>query len=197
VDLYAQPGISTNGPDIFTAHTLSLSNCAGQITSVRFDFDITVGAYFGEPSAHVGWCLEDIVISDANQLIDFATNATASTNFNFVPAQTGNWILEARGVIFNQFGLELSSGTQLTAVTNAAPKLVILGSPTFTAGQAQIPFTLLQGAASSFDLVQAGQLTGPWTTNASAVLSNVVAGSSFQFAAPLPGAASFYRVLAR
>jgi hypothetical protein len=55
----------------------------------------------------------------------------------------------------------------------------------------------MQGAASSFNLLQAGQITGPWTTNAGAVLSTLVAGSSFQFAVPNAATTAFYRVLAR
>ena len=47
-------------------------------------------------------------ITNAGRLINFSTNATASTNFDFVPAKTGTWVMEAQGVIFNQFGLEWS-----------------------------------------------------------------------------------------
>jgi hypothetical protein len=197
VDIFTQPGTGGPGQTAFTAQTLSLASCAGQITSVRFNYDFTGGTYYAETSTDVGWCIEDIVITNAGQLVDFATNATASTNFNFVPAQTGPWVLQARGLIFDQFGLDWSPAVQITVVTNIAPTLVLLGAPAFTAEQAQIPFTFMQGAASSFKLVQASQLTGPWTTNAGAVLSNVVAGSSFQFTAPAPGATTFYRVLAQ
>ena len=126
-----------------------------------------------------------------------ATNATVSTNFNFVPGQTNNWVLEVIPLIFNQFGLDSSPAMPLTVVTNTAPTLVLLGSPAVTTGQTQIPFALTQGAASSFKLLQAGQITGPWTTNASAVLSTLVAGSSFQFTAPAAAATAFYRVLAQ
>ena len=195
-DLYAQPG--TNGaPAAFTAHTLSLSNCAGIITLVRFDYDFASGSYFTGISANTGWCLENILITNASQLVNFATNATVSTNFNFVPNRTNNWVLEAIPVIFNQFGLDASPPLSLTVVTNTAPTLVLLGFPAITAGQTQIPFALTQGAASSFKLLQASQITGPWTTNASAVLSTLVAGSSFQFTAPTAAAAAFYRVLAQ
>ena len=195
-DLYAQPG--TNGPPAaFTAHTLSLSNCAGQITCVRFDYDYAGGFYYSQTSPNVGWCVENILITNASQLVNFTTNATVSTNLNFVPAETGNWVLEERAVIFNQFGLDWSPARQLMVVTNTALTLVLLGSPAIIAGQAQIPFTVTQGAASSFNLLQAGQITGPWTTNAGAVLSTLVAGSSFQFAVPNAATTAFYRVLAR
>jgi hypothetical protein len=194
-DIYAQPGTGTAGQTAFATHTLSLSNYVGQITSVRFDYDYAGGSYFPQISPDIGWCIKDILITNATQLVNFATNATASTNFNFVPAETGKWILEARGVIFNQFGLDWSPATQLTVVTNNAPTLVLLGSPAISTDQAQIPFTVMQGAASSFTLLQATQLGGQWTTNADAVLTTLVMGASFQFTASLAGSTVFYRVL--
>jgi hypothetical protein len=197
VDIYAQPGTGGSGEAAFAARTLSISNCAGQITRVRFDYDYAGGSYYSQTSANVGWCVENILITNASQLVNFTTNATVSTNLNFVPAETGNWVLEARAVIFNQFGLDWSPARQLMVVTNTALTLVLLGSPAITAGQAQIPFTVTQGAASSFNLLQAGQITGPWTTNTGAVLSTLVAGSSFQFTTPNAATTAFYRVLAR
>jgi hypothetical protein len=196
-DIFTQTGTGTAGQRTFAAQSLSLSNCAGQITYLRFDYDITPGSYYSETTPSVGWCLEDIVLTNVGQLGNFTTNSTVSTNFDFVPAATGNWFLQASGVIFNQFVLDGSVAAQLTVVTNAAPTLVYLGSPSFTLEQAQIPFTVMQGAATSFELLQAAQLTGPWTTNTSAVLSTLAAGSSFQFTAPPPTTTTFYHVLAR
>jgi hypothetical protein len=196
-DLYAQTGTGGSGDAVFAARTLSLSNCAGQITWVRFDYDYAGGSFYSQTSPNFGWCLQNILITNASQLVNIATNATVSTNLNFVPAQTGNWVLEARPVIFNQFGLDWSPPRQLLVVTNPALTLVLLGPPAITAGQTQIPFTVTQGAASSFNLLQASQITGPWTTNAGALLTTMVAGSSFQFTTPNAGTTAFYRVLAR
>jgi len=196
VDIFAQPGTNGPGQAVFAAHTLSLSNYAGQITLVRFDYDYIGGSCYNQSYNYVGWCLENILITNTSQLVNFTTNTTVSTNFNFVPAQTNNWVLEVTPVIFNQFRLDSSPAMPLAVVTNTAPTLVLLGSPASAPGQAQIPFAVTQGAASSFKLLQAGQITGPWTTNASAVLGTLVAGSSFQFTAPTDAATTFYRVLA-
>src|SRR5665213_468136 len=197
VDIYTQTGSGTSGQSAFAAHSLPLGNCAGQLTYVRFDYDYTGGSYYSQTSANVGWCLENIVLTNTSQLINLATNATVSTNFNFVPAQTGNWVLEAQPVIFKQFGLDWSPAAPLTVVSSIASTQVVLGAPALVAGQAQIPFTVTQGAASSFKLLQASQLTGPWTTNTSAFLSTLVAGSAFQFTAPNASTTAFYRVLAQ
>ncbi len=196
VDVYAQQGAGGSGESAFVPRNLSLSNCAGKITRVRFNYDYSDGSYFSQSSPNAGWCLENIIITNASQLVNPATNATASTNLNFSPAAAGAWILEARPILFNQFGLDWSPPMQLVAVTNTAPALISLGFPTITASQAQIPFTLTQGAASSFNLLQAAQITGPWAANASAVLSTRIPGTSFQFTEPRAAGTTFYRVLA-
>ena len=191
VDIYLQKGTGGSPQTAFASHTLSLSNCAGQITYVRFNYDYAGGAYHSQSSAMFGWCLERILITNAVQLVNITTISTVSTNFNFVPHETGDWVLEARGVIFDEFGLGWSPATQLTVVTNTAPTLILLGSPAIIGDQVQIPLTVPQGAVSSFILLQASQITGPWTTNADAVLSSLVTGTSFQFTTAYAGSALF------
>jgi hypothetical protein len=193
-NLFTQAGANGPGQTAFVTHTLSLSNYAGQFTTVRFNYDFLGGNYYGETLTDVGWCLEHIVLTNNTQLVNALTNAVASTNYDFVPARSGNWLLAARGVIFNQFGLSWSAAEALVAVTNHEATLLSLGPPALVGGQAQIPFVITQGAATVFNLLQAGQLTGPWSTNASAVLVTNTPGASFQFNAPFPGTTIFYRV---
>ena len=138
-DIYTQPGTEGSGQAAFVAHTLPLSNCAGQITYVRFNYDYAGGLCYSQTSPNVGWCLENIVLTNAAQLVGFATNATVSTNSNFAPAGTGNWVLEARGVIFNQnqFGLDWSPAIELAAVnppdiTTQPTNLALSGGGTAT-----------------------------------------------------------------
>lgn len=197
VDIYTQAGTDNSGQAAFAAHTLSLSNCAGQVTLLRFNYDYTGGSYYSAVSPTMGWCLEDIVLTNATQLIDLATNAALAPDFNFVPNTAGNWVLAARPVIFNQFGLEWSPIMEITAVTNRAPTLIFLGSLTVSGSQAQVPFFLTQGAASSFDLLQASALSGPWSTNGGTVLTTLAPGNSFQFTTPITGDNTFFKVQAR
>jgi hypothetical protein len=197
VDFFTQAGTNGPGQTSFATHTFSLADCAGHLTTLRFEYDYLGGMLYAETAPNVGWCLEHIVIANATKLINFTTNATDSTDFNFVPPKVGAWILQARGIIFGKFGLDWSEPLQLSVVTNSAPAVVLLGSPSFDAEQAQIPFSLPQGAASSFSLLQASQVSGPWTTNAGATLNTLIPGTSFEFTAPFPGATTFYRVMAR
>ena len=194
VDIYQQTGKGGSGQTSFASHSLSLASYASQIILLRFNYDYMGGNYYPDTTPNVGWSLENIIITNALQLTDFVTNATPSTNFNFVPGAVGDWALAVQPVIFDQFGLGWSGAIEITAVTNQLPTVILLGSPNLAAGQAQIPFTLLQGVASSFDLLQASQVIGPWTTNAGAALETIVPGRSYQFNTPFASQTIFYSV---
>jgi len=157
VDIFAQIGNNGSGQSGFAAHTLSLSNFANQITYLRFNYDYTGGAfsgpYYSNTTANVGWCIESIVLTNTSQLIDFSTSPTVSTNFNFVPIQAGNWVLEARGVIFGQFGLDWSP-----AVSVATPPYIAT-QPTNV--------TLLSGETAALSIAASGAsaMTYQWQFN--------------------------------
>jgi hypothetical protein len=199
VDLFTQMGTDGAGQTSFVKHAYSLAGCAGLVTTLRFDYDYLGGLLYSQSTPNVGWSLEHILITNALKLINFTTNVTVSPDFGFIPTATGPWVLEARGMIFDQFGLDWSAPVQLAGVTNVVappPPVVVMGSPSLAAGQVQIPFTLTQGNASSFQLLQSSQLNGMWIAT-TAVLVTTTEGSSYQFTAPFPGVTTFYRVVAK
>src|SRR5215831_5543130 len=116
-DIYTLFGVNGQTEFSFSQHTFSLSSYAGQATLLLFNYDILPPGYF-YPTAHPtnGWCIENIVITNAEQLVNLTTNSTASTNYTFTPAQAGNYNLEAQGLIFTQFPLGWGPGKQITAV---------------------------------------------------------------------------------
>ena len=190
-DLYAQAGTGS-AASTFTARTLSLTNCAGLETLLRFNFDFASGTYDSRVAANIGWSLQNIVLTNTQQLVQFTTNATPSTNFTFTPAQAGNYVLAAGGVIFNEFPLSLGPLKPVTAVVG--PTVIVLNAPLITGSQVTINFTLAAGVASTFRLLQTDQLGGVWVTNASAVLTTNMPGSSFQFTTTNGSGTRFYRV---
>jgi hypothetical protein len=76
----------------------------------------------------------------------------------------------------------------------STPPVIVLSAPLIAQGHAQIPFTLSGGAASTFELLQSPQITGPWVTNRGAVLATNVPGAAYTFSVPTAGADEFYRV---
>ncbi len=193
VNLYSQAGTNGPGETTFTQHTLSLSNYAGNSVLLCFNYNLlTGGNYYPYTYNYIGWCLQNIVVTNTQQLINPATNATGSTNFTFTPTQTGSYILQARGVIFNQYPIDWGTVKQVTAIVG--PAVIVLNAPSNTPSQVKINFTLESGSAPTFHLLQASQLTGPWTTNGTAVLTTNIAGSSYQFTTTNGPAMRFYRV---
>ena len=47
---------------------------------VRFDYSFTGGSYYPEADPFVGWCLENIVVTNTLQMINLATNTSSVTN---------------------------------------------------------------------------------------------------------------------
>jgi hypothetical protein len=177
----------------FSQHTLSLSNYAGLPTLLRFSFiyDGGTNGYYPYGVNDEGWCIENIVVTNTSQLINLATNSTASTNFTFTPIQTGSYDLFASAIIFNQFLVGLGPVKQVTAI--AGPPVITLNTPSVSGGQVQLNFTV-SGSASTFKLLQADQLIGPWITNSVAAFTTNVPGSSYRFTATGGTVARFYRI---
>jgi hypothetical protein len=192
-DLYTQAGANGPGESSFTQHALALGSYAGKNARLRFDYDFSSGNYYPQSSPNAGWCLENIIVTNSQQLLGQVTNSTDSTNFWFLPMQTGNYLLQARGVIFTDFPIDFGVAATVTAVVG--PPVIRLNAPVIAGSQVKINFTLASGSAASFQLLQAGQPAGGWTTNATAVLTTNVPGSSFQFTTTNGPAMRFYRVV--
>lgn len=190
-DIYTQPGDNGAGESSFTAHTLPLSGYAGKDTLLRFNFDFSTGNYYLGSSPNVGWCLEGVTVTGAQQLLDQITNATTSTNFLFTPVQTGNNVLEVRGVIFNDFPIDFGTARPVSAIVGSP--VIILNGLAISRGQVTINFALASGSASSFHLLQANQI-GAWSTNSSAILTTNGSGKSLQFVTTNGPSLQFYRV---
>ena len=149
-DIYTQPGSNGPGESTFTSHTLSLAGFAGMNALLRFDYDLSTDPFGFYPMTDndAGWCIENVVVTNAQQLVNLVTNATVSTNFIFTPTQAGNYVLQARGVIFNEFPAGFGNREEVTTIPG--PVVITLNSPVVSGSQMKINFTLTAGAATSF-----------------------------------------------
>jgi len=197
-DIYTQSGTNplVQNETSFSTRTLSLSNYAGKATLLRFNyhFDTSGDGHYITPQSGfaIGWFLDNIVVTNTSQLINLVTNSTASTNFTFIPTVATNYNLQARALIFNQFPLNPGPVKQVTAILG--PPVIALAAPVISGSQVQLNFTVASGSAATFHLLQADQLGKPWTTNASALLTTNVVGSSYRFTTTNGPATRFYRV---
>ncbi|HUD46491.1 MAG TPA: right-handed parallel beta-helix repeat-containing protein [Candidatus Baltobacteraceae bacterium] len=84
---------------------------------------------------------------------------------------------------------EFNSTPENTNITITAPTLAFAG------GALSIPFSVGTVKTSSFHLLQAPQLGGPWTTNTIAIFTTNQAGVSYSFIVPITGPQGFFRVV--
>jgi hypothetical protein len=103
----------------------------------------------------------------------------------------GDYVMQARGVIFGEFPIDLGTARQLSAVVSAP--IISLNRLAISGSQVKILFSVA-GSASTYRLLQATRLNGTWTTNFGAILTTNSPGSSFQFVTTNGPATQFYRV---
>ena len=178
----------------FTSHSYSLSNYAGQLTLVRFNYAYPgYGIYFNTADNYIGWCIENIVVTNVQQAVGMVTNSTASTNFTFTPALPGTNVIAAAPVLFTEFPLGWGPVKLVNAITNPNPTIV-LGQPVLINNQVLLNFTVSGGSATTFHLLQTTQLNTSWTTNSTATFTTNTPGSSYRFTTTNNSSWRFYRV---
>jgi hypothetical protein len=188
-DLFVQAG--TGSPEAsFTPHTISLGAYAGLLTTLRFNFAFTGGGFYPQSDNYIGWNIEDIALTNIQQQLVTIVN---TTNFNFTPARTGTYLLQAQPVIFNQFPLAFGPVKKVTVVSNTTTTIV-MSQPVLTNKQVLLNFTVSGAAASTFHLLQTTQLPARWTTNTAASFITNIPGASYRYTATNNVPAQFFRV---
>ena len=171
-----------------------MSNYAGQLTLVRFNYAYPgYGIYFNTADNYIGWCIENIVVTNVQQAVGMVTNSTASTNFTFTPALPGTNVIAAAPVLFTEFPLGWGPVKLVNAITNPNPTIV-LGQPVLINNQVLLNFTVSGGSATTFHLLQTTQLNTSWTTNSTATFTTNTPGSSYRFTTTNNSSLRFYKV---
>lgn len=189
-DLFVEAGGDFTPESSFTPQTLSLAAYAGIVTCLRFNFAFTGGSYYPYSDNYIGWNIEDIVVTNIQQQ---QVTVLDTTNFTFLPAQPGVYLLQAKPVIFNQFPLAYGPAKMVSVVSNNTP-LIVMNQPVLTNRQVWLNFTVSGAPATAFYLLQTPQLNQPWTTNTTATFSTNIAGSSYRYTATNNSATEFYRI---
>lgn len=195
--LYSQAGDESAGETSFTTRTISLADFAGRSVRLRFNYHLVLSSsytYFNQTTYGVGWYLDDVAVANAAEGVAPQIAGTATAGFGFNPAQATSYNLEVRAVLFSEFPVEWGPAMPVTATTATVPAVVVLQNPSVVGGQVNLDFVLQSGAASSFRLLYANQVSGPWNVDSSAVLTTTVPGAAFRFTTALGGTARFYRV---
>jgi hypothetical protein len=195
-NVYAQPGSDPNPPEtVFSLRSVSLSNLAGANVTLRFNFEFQGGGYYPYSDYGVGWYIDNILVTNAEQLQAAVISPTAVTNFVFTPAQAGNYNLDVRALIFNEFPLDWGP-VKLVSATNF-PFLRIAGIAPISPGRFQIDFNATNISPTACQLFRANPVTAAFNLDPNAVLGTNPGGASYKFTTTNGGSPRwFYRVTA-
>jgi hypothetical protein len=198
-DLWSQPGSGGRGETAFTEQAIPLSRFAGQEILLRFLYDFTDGNYFPQTDTGVGLYIDNITVTDAEELVDEVITDIAGASVVFNPAELGDYSLRVRARVSEKF-LEWGPAKLVSAQTGGAPatSLKITGIQSLGAGRLQIEFDGLNSLLAIYELESAPTVAGPWVSDGSASIQLLGLGLRLS-AVTDAGTASqrFYRVLAR
>ncbi len=139
-NVFQRAGNGTNAPAdgaVLNLHpiTVSLANFAGHSFQIRFNYHCNRGAYF-TMSDYDGWYFDSVVLSGLQAVTASATTTSATNSFIAVPPATGDYLLEACGLVGGAWPLAWSQGKSITAaivpfvtkVTWAGPAAIVYGT---------------------------------------------------------------------
>jgi hypothetical protein len=116
-----------------------------------------------------------------SQGTDTPVNFYSTVDNNTAPTLVGTFTLNDDGTVtFN--------------VVASMPPVISISSITVAGTQSQVHFKLQSGTATTFELLEAASVTGPWTTNSAAALTTDILGSTYHFTVTTNGNQCFYRV---
>ena len=99
-DIWTRAGTGGSGESAFSNQTVSLAAFNGQESMLRFVFDHAGGDYYTPGTGVVGFYLDDIAVSNAEELIEPAvTDVASGTAFSFNPASPGEYSLRVRAKV--------------------------------------------------------------------------------------------------
>lgn len=128
-EVFSQAGLTPQGqggtPDenAFSEKTIDLSAYAGRTISIQFAFDHDSGFAFNGTDTNSGWIFDDIALTGIQSLSGTSTSAflEGANRFDFTPSATGEYGLQAQGVLFGVYELEWGPTLTVTAVEGGSP----------------------------------------------------------------------------
>ena len=173
----------------------TMGTAPSQLYQVSFEvgsdkyYDSYYTGTFSAPVVTVS--LNGVAVFSATNDFPTLSNYWRTWNFGFIASAT-NTTLKFTGATSNRVAF---IGLDNVIVTSGGPQtLIVLSTPAIANGQAQIPFTVTNGASSTFELLQSAQINGPWVTNSSAALVTNTLGFSYTFKVATAGSDEFYIV---
>jgi hypothetical protein len=177
--------------------TVPLTQAAGQPALLRFNYSVEEGFFDSNSTSGAGWYIDDILLADTACAGSSLSNTTLSTNFTFVPETAGDYLLQARPLLYGEFPLEWGPPLHVVATALPSDPILVLHPPMLDTNTVEIEFTVVSGELSgSCELWFTIELPGLWQRDLDAVLSLGTGPGRYRFTAARAPLARFYRVKA-
>ena len=96
-DVYTQRGTDERGETEFTNRSIALSDYAGKVATFRFFYELEGGSYFPQFSEGVGLYIDDITVTNAQELENIESESLSTVDaFSFTPDTTGEHLLQVQ-----------------------------------------------------------------------------------------------------
>ncbi len=171
-DVFAQTGDGLSGELGFGIKRIPLDEFAERMIQVRFEYGFTFGEPHYAPGTgdHIGWYVDDIVVTSAQELLVEGEMTTPKPEFPFVPPDKKAYYVAARPRLFGQFKGEWTAATSVTAIAPPPlpPTVKVVG---IRPGPDRIELEFEPSNARStaiYRLETADRVDGAWTIESSA-----------------------------
>jgi hypothetical protein len=195
LDVWSQAGTNGSGETAFARVTNSLAAFAGQVLQVRFIYDNTATSGYTNTISGVGLYLDDMAVSNAEQLTNVVTaDVSSGTALSFLPMTLTNYLLRVRAQISSR---TLSWGPPLRLnVVPPPPVIQFTNLPVLSGAQLQLDFTVANYRSNmTFQLWKAPTPSDLWAQDTTATLQTLVASNRYRFTSPIGSASkACYRV---
>jgi hypothetical protein len=96
-ELWNQAGSGQPGEQQFRQRQVSLADYAGQTVSLRLAYTFGGGSFFSQTSTGVGWYVDDILVSGAEEMaLEIESSIAGALSLAFRPSTEGPYALQVR-----------------------------------------------------------------------------------------------------
>lgn len=201
-EVWNQAGSGQPGEQTFRLRQVSLSEYAGQTVSLRFAYTFGGGSFFGQTSVGVGWYVDDILVSGAEEmLLESESSITGTLSLAFRPSMEGPYALQVRPWIGDR-AFPWGPALSLVAVEGgpALPTSIELLEWGWDAGGEgwRLEVQLTGGSGGSLEVERALDPSGTWELVEGVIWEGPDAtGRAVVRMDAAAGEVGFFRVLAR
>ena len=199
-EIFAQAGDGATGEQVFSQHSISLQSFAGLSILLKFEYGFTFGAYYYIPGANdgLGWYIDDIQFTFAEELSFEQGLETANPNFQFIPPATQPYAVQARAIFYDTFPCEWTPLRVVNAIpAGQAPPAVQIVSIQSTGSTWEIQVNAENVSSGTvFQVERSALLNSTWQVVPQSELQIEISGNFYIYRIPISNQGTgFFRII--